>query len=77
MGKEENMGIERADVICPFYRYDDGYSRLVCEGLTEDSSVIQQYKTKRGFRQQMEIFCLCSCDHCEIFRMLMGAKYME
>ena len=25
------MGVERADVVCPFYRYDDGYNGYVDE----------------------------------------------
>ena len=71
------MSVERADVVCPFYRYDDGYCRVVCEGLTEDSSLVQHYRTKSGFKQQLEVYCSANCRYCEIFRMLMQSKYEE
>lgn len=69
------MGIERADVICPFYRYDDGFCRVVCEGFTDDSSLVQQYRTKGSFKQQIDVFCSNKCDSCEVFQMLMHMKY--
>ena len=71
------MAIERADVVCPFYRYDDGYHRLVCEGLTDDSSVIQQYKAKKSHQKYMEYFCYGNCTGCAVFRMIVDAKYAE
>ena len=71
------MGVERADVVCPFYRYDDGYNRLVCEGLTDDSSVIQKYKRKKSHQKYMEHFCYRNCTQCGVFRMLVDTKYAE
>ena len=71
------MAIERADVVCPFYRYDDGYCRVVCEGFTEDSSLVQQYRTKAGLKLQLDVFCSARCESCEIFRMLIHMKYTE
>ena len=71
------MGIEHADVICPFYRYDNGFSRVVCEGFAEGSSLIQQFSRKQDFKQQMHVFCYRSCQSCEVFRMLMAMKYAD
>ena len=71
------MSVERADVICPFYRYDDGYCRVVCEGFTEDSSLVQHYRSKRSFKQQLDVFCAAHCESCEVFRMLMHSKYED
>ena len=68
--------IERnGEVVCPFYRRDDGSQRIVCEGFTEGSSLMQYYNRKADFRQQLELFCTDRCSCCEVYRMLLAAKY--
>ena len=67
---------KQADVLCPFYKFDDGKKRsITCEGLIEDSSIVLTYHKKRDYDRQMAVFC---CEHykkCEIHRMLMESKY--
>ena len=63
-------------VECPFYKRDD-QNNIYCEGVAEDSTLITRFRFKKGRDQQMRIFC---CEHykkCEIYRMLMDAKYEE
>ena len=64
-------------VKCPFYKYDDGANRVVCEGLTgDDSSITAYFKKKEDFETQMRVFCCENFSKCEIYRGLM-TKYEE
>lgn len=68
---------KQIDVKCPFYKYDDGKMRITCEGLVDRSSLALIYQNKADFEGQIDIFC---CEHymkCEVYRMLMAAKYEE
>lgn len=71
------MGIERAEVICPFYRYDDGSQRVVCEGLTDTSTLTQRFRGRKQMERFMEQYCFRDCVNCGIFRMLLAEKYAE
>ena len=71
------MGIERADVVCPFYRYDDGFARIVCEGFEDKSSLVLQYQNKNLFKRQLQTYCCGTCNYCEVFQMLMKVLYEE
>lgn len=65
---------KQIDVRCPFYMYDDGKSRITCEGLVDRSSLALVYHKKADFDTQLDVFC---CEHytkCEVFRMLI-TKY--
>lgn len=68
----------QADVQCPFFKFDDmKLKRIVCEGFVDKSSMALIYCLRRDYRTQLEVFC---CEHykkCEIYRMLMAAKYDE
>ena len=64
-------------VHCPFYKYDDGKQRITCEGLVDNSSLALIYSRRNDYETQINVFC---CEHykkCEIYRMLMDAKYEE
>ncbi len=66
---------KQVDVGCPFYKHDDGHRRITCEGITDDSNISQRFFRQQSYEQHMNIFC---CDRyicCEIYRMLMDAKY--
>jgi len=68
---------KQIEVQCPFYKYDDGKQRITCEGLVDASSLALIYQHKSDYETQMNVFC---CEHykkCEIYRMLMDAKYEE
>lgn len=64
-------------VRCPFYRGDDGKRRINCEGLIEKSCTAQIYQRREDFQNQMSIFCCEQYKKCEIYRMIMGAKYED
>ena len=73
------MPTSRTDtnVICPFYRYDSFSKRkIVCEGITDTSSLALQFPNAREYNQQLKIFCCSKCENCEVYRMLMQ-KYEE
>ena len=66
----------QADVLCPFYKRDNGKTRVVCEGIVDHSSIVLTFGSPTQCRRQLEIFC---CDHyrnCEVNRMLME-KYED
>ena len=71
------LGIERADVVCPFYSYDDGDKRIVCEGLTERSTLSQRFAGKKLYEKHLKHYCFRHCTDCEIFRLLMRIKYAD
>ncbi len=62
-------------VKCPFYHRDDGKIRLTCEGIVENSTMNWNFRCKADLQQQMDIFCCEYYKNCEVYRMLMEAKY--
>lgn len=68
---------KQVDVECPFYKYDDGKRRIVCEGVEDiEDSVALIYREKLRYEKQMNIFCCGEYAKCEVYRMLME-KYRE
>lgn len=66
-----------ADVLCPFYNFDDPHiKRIVCEGFVEDSTLAQTYLRKKDYQTQLRVFCCENYKKCEVYRMLME-KYEE
>lgn len=66
----------RSQVECPFYKRDD-QNNIYCEGIVENSTNITRFRFKKDRNQQMRIFCCDRYINCEIYRMLMDAKYEE
>lgn len=68
----------KADAQCPFYKFDDERKRrIVCEGILDNSTLALTYRQREDYDTQLGAFC---CEHykcCEVFRMLMEAKYEE
>lgn len=68
----------KADVLCPFYKFDDwNKHRIVCEGILDQATLASTFRFRHDYQEQLEIFC---CEHykkCEIYRMIMAAKYEE
>lgn len=67
---------KQVDVLCPFYKYDDGKRRITCEGIIDHSSLVLVYRKRCDYDMQIGAFC---CEHyqkCEVYRMLMQ-KYEE
>ena len=65
----------QADVQCPFYQSDDGKRKIVCEGLVDRSTLALNYRRRNDYKTQIEVFCCEHYNRCEIYRMLMEAKY--
>ena len=70
-----SRGVNDVNVQCPFYLYDDGRNQICCEGLVKGSNLTQRYRKRCDMRQQMDIFCCDYYKNCEVYRMLMEAKY--
>lgn len=64
------------DVLCPFYKHDDGKRRITCEGIVENSSVVLTFRYDTLYEQQITLFCCSNYQKCEVYRMLME-KYKE
>ena len=68
----------KVDALCPFYKYDDGKKRrIICEGLVDKSTLALTYRHKDDYDTQLRVFC---CEHykkCEVYRMIMEAKYED
>lgn len=69
-------GYKKADVQCPFYKYDDGKRRITCEGVIDDSSLALIYHNKADYETQINVFCCGQYQRCEVCRLLME-KYEE
>lgn len=66
----------QVNVICPFYRADDGKRRITCEGIIDDSTLILAYRYGEDYKLQMLNYCFEHYAKCEIYKMLME-KYKE
>ena len=65
------------NVMCPFYKYDwPQKRRIVCEGITDTSSLALQFPNSKEFNQQQKVFCCGKYEYCEVYRML-AQKYEE
>ena len=63
-------------VQCPFYNYSERQRRKInCEGITDNSSISLFFQNGEGFQNQMEVFCCKHYTKCEVYNMLMNAKY--
>lgn len=67
---------KQSDVICPFYKYDDGKRKITCEGITERSSVTLMFRDKTDYEKQISVFCCAKYRNCEIYGALI-TKYEE
>lgn len=70
--------IGKADAQCPFYKFDDCKNkRIVCEGIVDQSTLALTYLNRDDYDMQLFVFCSEHYKNCEIYRMLMEAKYDE
>ena len=61
---------------CPFYQFDDGKRRIICEGIIPGTKQTNTFHNKKEYAQQITVFC---CEHykcCELHRALME-RYQE
>ena len=66
----------QVEVRCPFYHHDDGYRKITCEGIVDDSSLSLNYRHKKDFEIQVTVFCCQHYENCEVHQMLMR-KYED
>lgn len=59
-------------VKCPFYKKDKS-TEIRCEGLTDESRIVQQFQNKRSKEEYLEKFCKDekTCTQCEIYKSIM------
>lgn len=68
----------RCDAQCPFFRSDvEKRKKINCEGIVDRSTLALTFDRKKDYRIQLEVFCCEHYKNCEIYRMLMAAKYDE
>ena len=66
----------KGDCLCPFFR-SKGEKSICCEGFTDGNSVSVRYCSRKELEVQWDCFCCGRYENCEIYRMVMGAKYDE
>ena len=64
------------DIKCPFF-LEHNAREVHCEGIMDGSKVIQRYCKAADKAMQCNIYCSEMYTYCEIYRMLMRAKYDE
>ena len=68
----------QAYVQCPFFKFDEEKrKRIVCEGFVDGSTLAIRFSRNADYKAQLGVFC---CEHfkkCEVYRMIMKAKYDE
>ena len=63
---------------CPFYKFDDFKRRRIsCEGIVDDSTLALTFQRKKDYDTQLDVFCCEHYKNCEVYRMIMAAKYDE
>ena len=68
----------KANAQCPFYLSDDQQrKRIICEGIVDKSTLALTYRRRADYDAQVDLFCCGKYATCEIYRMLMEAKYEE
>lgn len=68
----------QANVQCPFFKFDEfKQKRIVCEGFVDESSLALIYGRRKDYDTQLSVFCCENYKCCEVYRMLMEAKYDE
>lgn len=62
-------------VLCPFYKHDDFKTRaLICESIMP-GTFTTRFTYKRDFEFHLKNYCECNYKYCEVYRMVMAAKY--
>ena len=68
----------KVDAQCPFYKFDDfKRKRISCEGIVDRSTLALTFEFKKDYELQLGVFCCEHYKNCEIYNMIMAAKYDE
>lgn len=82
MSRNTKAGSERLnthlmrDCRCPFMKEIYG-KRIVCEGPMDDVKSGLQFKSARQLEKHAAAYCTKNYRYCEIYRMVMAAKYED
>ena len=69
-------GYRQVYVECPFFR--DYQDRIVrCEGIMDGTGLVLTFRDREDHRRHMQVFCEDHYKNCEIYRMVMAARYEE
>lgn len=68
---------KQVDVVCPFYKHDDGKRRIVCEGLVDSGNISLIYIDKLDYERQISVFCCENYEKCVIYQALLKSKYSD
>lgn len=67
-----------ANVICPYYEGEDAKENIIaCEGVNEQSFVIQVFRNRWIFAEQKTERCTCDPRKCRHYRAVNLLKYGE
>lgn len=61
---------KQSDVLCPYYKSDDGAKSITCCGLVDRASIKLIYTVGDDYKRQMSVFCCKHYRHCEIYQAL-------
>ena len=68
----------KANAKCPFYLSDDQKRRrIICEGIVDKSTLALTYRRIADYDTQVDVFCCNHYERCEVYTMIMSAKYDE
>ena len=70
------MSSGKGDCRCPFFR-SVGEKSVCCEGFMEGCTVSVRFVRPRLLDKHWRLYCCGRYDYCEIYRMVMEAKYDE
>lgn len=69
-------GCRQVHVTCPFYR-DYTVKTIDCEGFMAGTGVTVRFDRREDCLRHMEVFCYEHNKNCEIYRMVMDARYAD
>ena len=57
-------------VRCPFYKSDDGKSKIICEGIVDESRLTISFGRRDDYETQITVFCSEHYRKCELYRII-------
>ena len=64
------------DAVCPFVKTLHGKC-VECEAPMDNAKLVLQFRTGKGMENHARTYCGENYKYCEIYRMVMGAKYED
>lgn len=67
----------QVDIQCPFYKFDNGKTRIRCEGFCDGATMEWVFEKPSDYLTQIREFCCNHYSRCEHCRALKGIKYTD